>query len=1676
MSIPSPLSTGGAGEKFELHVGAYALGLLLVRGNPPILTDTVVSEVHFQVKVSGWHTDDILIVGERSDGSLRQLALQVTRNLSISAKNKKCRETFVAMWDDFCADERFDRSADQLAVVVLNGTATLLRHFNAVLVCARSSVDAEDFDRRLLAEGFISKRAKEQNSAIVTILEGYFGKGLDADLYWRFLRAINVVSLDLNTPTAETKAGMLTLLSRLVTDIATPEASARDTWARLIECASRGIANAQAFGREELPQELLEKYSTISVADGRALKALMDHGKTVRANIRSTIGNFYTVDRSSISLSLVGLLAEHQVVIVSGTAGSGKSALAKDTLNDMESKCPILAFQAVEFATGHLDETLANAQSTLNGTGLIGLLAGYDRKIILIESVERLLEHSARDAFSHLLNLAVSDRSVQLLLTVRDYSLETVRNAFLVPAGLSPLVYDVPPFSSDELDELQAEVPSLRLPLRDSQLRSFLRTPYLLDMASRLKWSDTSYPASAREFRQKCWHELIRADKFTRDGMPDRREKAFLDVAYRRAIELRPFVNPGTSDNGALAALIADSIVVRDSESSSLFAAAHDVLEDWGILRWLDVQFAMIGDSPSELSETIGGYPAIRRGFRRWLGERFESRADEARNLVLRIVANEDLPAHFRDDCIVAVLLSDSAPAFIENCLGEIVDGDGNLIDQLIHMLRVGCKESPRWTEIQGLPSQMLVPIGKGWAPLLGLASSLPEEYLQKRWQILLGLVEDWARQIDFRNTEPEGFVEAGKIVGALLPVFDDYGFDDARKRLLKVLAKIPRAVPQFGDLMELAKAGHNNNRTVGDFTKIMLNGFECGYVCADYPEEIFSLLNSLVRITESNLDSEVRSSHSDVVNANFGIVKDWTLDVFPASGHQGPFFMLLQKHPAKSVEFILDLLNHAGDWYGNRRWPGRHLEWAWKIKLVVPGIGEREQWMNGRLFALYRGMTVGPYLLQSALMALESWLLSIAKVDEVDLESWLLYILRNSNNVMATGVVASVCVAHPVRGGRAGLALLSCREIVQCDRNRFALERGAYVGGGHSVNPIDRFHEKERKLSKELPHRGEDLERLAVRLQLSDMREDVWTILDDHWKAAPVADDEEKKIWRLALHRMDVRKYEAQAAPKESSSEPGDDASDKTWYGPGNIEPEIQEMVDKNIESQIILDRHLRLQNRARDCWKNRDVPDSENWRAYLLSEAMAIDRELEEPEEYCRAGPGFVAALCVRDHPDELDDDEFRWCVTRIEHEVLRDAESRDLTIRHGRGAIRPDRACASMVAVLATNVRAQDIVDTTTLLSNALTHAVDEVVEFTCEGAGVFLGDEHKDIVLLCAAAAAYRARLIAELREKQRKLPIDEQVYGWELTDSVLDDVRTAIRSEKLDTETEIKSLDLDDADSDLAIRRMLRILGHHPSWRESRDFFSRVASWIASCWDVDYSRTSAREVRNIGLEYVALPAIARFVLKLSAGDARKITSPIMDWMTRKPSEFVVYLRQLIMVADENVSDCFWDLWADIAKKLLDTPWQSRFERSRPSAVSLVNLVFLGIHWKEDVKHWHRLDGHAQRLDDLARHLPSETSCILAYTRFLSTIGQESLPESFKTVNFLIQRGDGKHIASDSSIAFDLETLLQRYVYSEPQRVKSNDEMRVAIMSLLNALVTGGSSSAYRMRDDFVTPIV
>jgi ABC-type iron transport system FetAB ATPase subunit len=81
-----------------------------------------------------------------------------------------------------------------------------------------------------------------------------------------------------------------------------------------------------------------------------------------------------------------------QVVIVTGPAGSGKSAIAKDAADMIAPDHFLFAFRVEEFAQPYFDATLNAAQVPASRAKLAAILAAQDRKDILIESVERLLE------------------------------------------------------------------------------------------------------------------------------------------------------------------------------------------------------------------------------------------------------------------------------------------------------------------------------------------------------------------------------------------------------------------------------------------------------------------------------------------------------------------------------------------------------------------------------------------------------------------------------------------------------------------------------------------------------------------------------------------------------------------------------------------------------------------------------------------------------------------------------------------------------------------------------------------------------------------------------------------------------------------------------------------------------------------------------------------------------------------------------------------------------------------------------------------------------------------------------------------------------------------------------------------------------------------------------------
>ena len=137
--------------------------------------------------------------------------------------------------------------------------------------------------------------------------------------------------------------------------------------------------------------------------------------------------------------------------------------------------------------------------------------------------------------------------------------------------------------------------------------------------------------------------------------------------------------------------------------------------------------------------------------------------------------------------------------------------------------------------------------------------------------------------------------------------------------------------------------------------------------------------------------------------------------------------------------------------------------------------------------------------------------------------------------------------------------------------------------------------------------------------------------------------------------------------------------------------------------------------------------------------------------------------------------------------------------------------------------------------------------------------------------------------------------------------------------------------------------------------------------------------------------------------------------------------------------------------------------------------MISAMFLGPFWKEDVRHWRSLEGHAQHVHSFFEDLPASSTVLDYYVRFLYHVGEQSLPSAFVRIATRLQRGDPRQMLKKGNTVYLLEILLQRYVYRRPLELKRNNDLRDSILVLLDMLVEQGSSAAFRMRDDFVTPL-
>ena len=1663
--VPSPLATGGSGAAYEQRVGALFLSYLLTRNPSQIFPDCQVEEVGFQTGRGGWRTDDILVVCS-ADGRRRKIAIQAKCKFTVGS-NSNCARVFRRFWEDFDARDRFDSDKDALALATPLNTPNL-DSLARLLDCARDSMDAEDLKNMLETPGLVQKGAGGHYRTIRHILEGAGAThDLNAEKIWRFLRSLRVLFLDFDRPSSQSMVSVMDMLSRSADGSGAADV-AKATWNELVNVAASSASGARTLRHCDLPEGMRERHRSNSVP----MQILSHHTKTTLSGIRTTIAGTVTLPRVGTIAEAVTALAGSRVVALTGPAGSGKSVLARRVVEQESGNRLCLSFRAEEFAHAHLDQALPGS---IPASSLESIIESEDKVLIHLESLERLLESPTSDAFGDLVAMAERHPRVSLLLTCRDDDMGKAADAFFGQGQLGCHTIRMPLLDKEDIMQVAEAVPAIKVLLSRPESGQIVGTPYILDMAARMTWPDPQdIPSSMRAFRERWWSDMVRGDGKNPSGPARLREQALVNLAMRRARQMRPSVTVGDIDPETLHALRSDGLIVMGN--GELAAPAHDVIEDWAVMRHVDLLAAESEWQAHPMAEDLGDSPAVRRGFRGWLRERLDAGSVEADRFVLATYGDGSLPHSFSEDVLISLLRSDSVEDFVSRQKDHLLEDDAQLLVKMVRLTRVACTKTPDASSDRPARQSMLMePDGKAWPTLLKVITDNLESLLPAHTAPILDLLEGWSRGV-VSSPALAGINQAGRITYRLLEQPGYKHEHDFQKRVLKIIARMPGADEgRFLDLVERASPdSKQHDARLDEFGRLLTNGVDGSPACRKFPEKMAQFTRSLCLISEEKPGAASASYNSIHADYEFGLRAGISFDFFPTSAHHGPFWALLTYSQDIGVDLVLDIINHAGDWYGKRKGRGYWSEFRTgsvpSITISVPSGGNVVQWADDALWQSYRGISYVPNVITCALMALEYRLLELCE-NQVSVEPLLLKILRSSNNVMTTAVVASVCCAYPTLGGSATLTILKSLECIMLDRNRMAKEPQSADIVFRWSDQLGRFYADERRKSNALPHRRQDLRTLAVKLQFGEKKEQVWGIIDGHRAGIHDTDrTDEDRARLLMLHGMDIRRMKRIDAPPSLDGGNTEGESGKAVLTPdtGKMDADLLRFYNTAAEESQRSSTALSLLNwglRQRE--QNSGGKDTESWR-----QALALARDDPHYDEaqifayMLRQGPPVVAAVCVRDHWDEMDEVDRQWCTDTLVSEIERDGGGHHLMAYASAYPTGTGDAAFTLPSILMRNPENKRILKA---VARAVTHGSAEVSVSAADGVAKYLGPQHHNLALRCAGAAAMLSNRLAQYEQQHtREIRQAESDKKHDLQ-KLLEYVRGAVVDGSIDAGEELAKLDIGSQRGRNATLCILPILGMAPDLPLAKAFVVRVGQAVVDAWAAERKNRAGNA--DSQLWDAVTERLADVLLALPSDDIPFCCKPFLDAVDEHPGKlgwFVVTLVQRGIAASAESS--FWDIWRAFAGRIADASWSSDIRVHNTPSVMLVNRMLFNIDWRDNPGKLPLLIGHEDDVNKFVTRLPAAPPVLTCFARYLDSVGESALPGALKVVADRLQAGD----TLDKSAVSYLVPTLQRYVYGQQQSLKADLVLKEAALAILDRLVNAGSPDAYKMLNDFTTP--
>jgi len=1456
-----------------------------------------------------------------------------------------------------------------------------------------------------------------------------------------------------------------------------------------------GIANIGIFlndvNQEQLQEVLQKVINSFNVESD--IRKLEEHGNYILENeIKSTINGIH-IKRPDILSQLISLAETSNFVFVTGERGSGKSSLIKEFYNQVKQDVPTFCLRTTDLNQSHLDAVFSAIGLESSLQDLEKNFALIPKKYLIIESLEKILELDKTTAFTDLLHFIKKQQGWTIITTGRNYAYNQIIFTYLQPNKINFDTLNLKGFNDDEIQQLSEQIQSLKTLSNNHTLKDLIKCPFYADLAYRVLETGKEFTPEdgEKEFRAAVWQNVIAKEHERKDGIHLKRRKIFIEIAVKRAKKMLSGILVNEFDSEALNKLEEDNLIRRDAKN--LVSLAHDILEDWAIEQYIGEIYQEDSDDIPKFLDGVGHEPAMNRAFRLWLHQKLRD-GDNIDDFVYDILKSKNIQRCWQDETIFAVLQGDNPDKFLRKLKNQLFTENAELLKRFCFILRIACKTP--WKIQENNQSTSLEPHGKAWEVMIHFLYENRELLSTDLLSHIVDVLDEWSSILNINEELPPSAREVGLLALYLLDNFKSvYGNrnDNNRKKILSLIIKtIPAIRQEFLKLLEtdllINKQEQGKQKLYDDFCKMAFLGIETAFFSKYAPESLIRLAYDEWFIKENNEDDEHRifSYRGIDVDECFGLYED---KFSPASGAKGPFKYLLHSHCKQGLDFILNLLNISADKYAHSDLDYHRQSSYLRVGYSKPLIetieielndgSKIQQYCSGRLWGAYRGFSVVPNLLQSALMALENWLIACAETFEFQqIELLFDYILRNSNSVMPTAVLASVATGFPQKVGKAALPLLRNPELYHIDRGRTIQERGIHESNWHNSyfqrDVLSKVYSEERRISALRSWRKNHLEMLIISLQLSEWRNDALAIVDKLYKSEP-----KDEIMRFLLHRIDSRNWKLTP----------DYENNKIIVESPDLEPDLKEHQQETLERIQKMNRLYTLQLWSDNKMRNEPLETDyfSTWQE-ALSEAKYWDEQLKSGQANDSTiinygGVVTSASIFIRDYHQELNEYDLNWCIEIIVKAAVANANIENDILIWDETDCDGSASAASILPLLFDFISTdEDRLRLKEVIIIALTHVNQNVRHQTAEGIRKYLWQREPEFAQMCLIGSIE----YAHFENKQENWALKRRLSFLKSEGkSISDELNKLLTKKNKFTKQFLQRKLLSNIEA--------ITFQSHSSWYllspclmipdgsiESSHilFLSRILNLFFEYEQEKNNRDNQHNNRyemHYELPYDFGKRFAEYLFHLHDSNFQDYINLLRIGCEKMPSFIDSLLLYVAVVAERKGEiEIYWKLWHQLSKTVQDIALElanTNFDTQESDKRKLIRGM---LHADLD---WQRIDYEnadislgkdliLEFVENAGQNCDVFESLASLMYHFPAIFCKSGLPILAKH-----QKEDGSNRLLSSNTAFYLEMAIQRFLQSE-NTGSLPKKLHESCFILLNAIIETASSRAYYLREHLI----